>query len=114
MSLPRGLSVQVVNSNGNRPELEWLGKEGQRGALSRLCYHNPTVKRNNNHGISRVGGDPHGSSSPAPNNDFNNGHLVSQSLNSGIYPPTIPAGAAPLAFFIESHDFKEQKYGSFL
>lgn len=78
MPLPSGLSVQAVNSIGNGPEVEWLGKEGQQGgSLSSLCYHNPSGKRNNNHGISRVGRDPHGSSSPTPNNYFNNGHLVS-------------------------------------
>lgn len=110
VSLPSGLSVPVVNSSGNRPELEWLGKEGQQGgSLSRLCYHNPRGKRNNNHGISRAGRDPHGSSSPSPNNDFTNGHLVSSSLNLGIYLSSIPGCAVPLAFFIKSHDFKEQK-----
>lgn len=43
--LPSAPSVQLVNSSGNRPGLEWLGKEGQQGgSLSRLCYHNPRGK----------------------------------------------------------------------
>lgn len=108
MSLSNGLSVPVVNSSGNRPEMEWLGKEGQQGGgLSRLCYLcNPTGKRNNYRGISRVGRDPHGSWSPTSNTDFNNGHLVSSSLNLGIYLFTIPGCAVPLAFSIKSHDPK--------